>query len=208
MCEKRYTWSRLGISTSTVLDEYGGLVIHGARMPRTPVSVRTRFEIFKRDSFTCRYCGRTSPEVVLEVDHIVPVADGGDNDEMNLVTSCWDCNRGKSSIPLTDAITGEDPHDKAIEIAERERQLQEYNYRKEQVRLRIEGEVAFLNTWWKEHAKTWLNGFDKGWLRHELRTTPYEDILEAMEIAVFRGRCSNLCYAAAVIKNKRAEGGL
>jgi 5-methylcytosine-specific restriction endonuclease McrA len=36
------------------------------------VSVRTRFEVFKRDDFTCQYCGRKSPDVVLEADHIVP----------------------------------------------------------------------------------------------------------------------------------------
>lgn len=55
-----------------------------------------RFEIFKRDGFTCQYCGRKPPEVVLHVDHVMPVAEGGDNDEMNLVTACSDCNLGKS----------------------------------------------------------------------------------------------------------------
>ena len=43
----------------------------------------------------CQYCGQSAPDVVLEVDHIVPVAEGGDNDIMNLITSCRDCNRGK-----------------------------------------------------------------------------------------------------------------
>jgi hypothetical protein len=28
------------------------------------LSVRTRFEVFKRDEFTCQYCGRKSPDVV------------------------------------------------------------------------------------------------------------------------------------------------
>ena len=60
------------------------------------LSVRTRFEVFKRDRFTCGYCGKTPPNVTLEVDHIIPVAAGGSDDEMNLITSCWECNRGKS----------------------------------------------------------------------------------------------------------------
>lgn len=55
-----------------------------------------RFDIFRRDSFTCRYCGAQPPDVVLEVDHVVPRVDGGTDDPLNLVTSCGDCNRGKS----------------------------------------------------------------------------------------------------------------
>lgn len=61
------------------------------------VSTRTRFEVFKRDRFTCVYCGRTPPTVLLEVDHIVPRAAGGTDEITNLTTSCQDCNRGKSS---------------------------------------------------------------------------------------------------------------
>lgn len=69
---------------------------------RIPLSKDTRFEVFKRDSFTCQYCGRSAPDVILEVDHIIPVAEGGSNDIMNLVTSCRDCNRGKSKKLLSD----------------------------------------------------------------------------------------------------------
>jgi 5-methylcytosine-specific restriction endonuclease McrA len=32
-----------------------------------PVNKRTRFEVFKRDNHTCRYCGGTAPDVVLTV---------------------------------------------------------------------------------------------------------------------------------------------
>lgn len=60
------------------------------------VSVRTRFEVFKRDRFTCAYCGKHPPDVLLECDHIIPVAAGGSDDLENLVTACWDCNRGKA----------------------------------------------------------------------------------------------------------------
>ena len=65
-------------------------------MDRKPLSKKTRFEVFKRDSFKCQYCGKSAPEVVLNVDHIVPVAADGKNDIMNLITSCFDCNSGKS----------------------------------------------------------------------------------------------------------------
>lgn len=65
---------------------------------RKPISTRKRFEIFKRDSFTCQYCGVKPPKTPLEVDHIIPVSKGGTNDEHNLITACFDCNRGKSNI--------------------------------------------------------------------------------------------------------------
>ena len=69
---------------------------------RKAISKKDRFEMLKRDSFTCQYCGATPPHVVLEPDHIQPVAEGGGNELLNLVTSCFDCNRGKSARLLSD----------------------------------------------------------------------------------------------------------
>ncbi len=69
---------------------------------RKAIPKKVRFEVFKRDRFTCTYCGRKAPDVVLEVDHIIPVAEGGKNDIMNLTTSCRDCNRGKGKRTLSD----------------------------------------------------------------------------------------------------------
>ena len=66
-------------------------------MVRKPLSKKTRFEVFKRDSFTCQYCGRKAPDVILHVDHIKAVVKGGDNDIFNLITSCADCNLGKDT---------------------------------------------------------------------------------------------------------------
>jgi hypothetical protein len=66
------------------------------------VSARQRFETLKRDKFTCQYCGAKAPDVALHVDHIVPFAKGGTCDIMNLVTSCAQCNGGKSDKKLSD----------------------------------------------------------------------------------------------------------
>lgn len=58
--------------------------------------IKLRFEILLRDNFTCQYCGRKSPEVILEVDHIFPRAKGGELlNKDNLITACFECNRGK-----------------------------------------------------------------------------------------------------------------
>jgi hypothetical protein len=62
---------------------------------REPIGQKLRFKVFKRDNFTCQYCGGHPPLVRLEVDHIDPVAKGGTNAIDNLVTSCEECNRGK-----------------------------------------------------------------------------------------------------------------
>jgi hypothetical protein len=60
-----------------------------------------RFEVFKRDSFTCQYCSAKPPRVPLEIDHINPVSKGGKNNIDNLITACFDCNRGKSDKKLS-----------------------------------------------------------------------------------------------------------
>lgn len=62
------------------------------------VTKRTRFEVLRRDEHTCQYCGAKAPDVTLHIDHVMPVALGGDDKPGNLVTACKDCNSGKSSI--------------------------------------------------------------------------------------------------------------
>lgn len=54
-------------------------------------SIRER--IFKRDGYSCQYCGATGAR--LECDHVVPVARGGGHGDENLVTACFECNRSK-----------------------------------------------------------------------------------------------------------------
>jgi len=63
---------------------------------------RVRFEIFKRDNFTCQYCGSNAPTVRLQIDHKVPLSKGGTDETSNLITSCSKCNYGKASNLLED----------------------------------------------------------------------------------------------------------
>jgi 5-methylcytosine-specific restriction endonuclease McrA len=64
------------------------------------ITPSVRFEVFRRDSFTCQYCGRRAPNVILHVDHIIPVVAGGTNDLANLRTACSVCNQGKGARRL------------------------------------------------------------------------------------------------------------
>lgn len=91
---------------------------------RVGIGKKTRFEIFKRDGFKCQYCGAHPPTVLLHVDHIVPVAAGGENDTDNLVTACQPCNAGKGARALSEVPKS--LGDKAAEVAEREAQLRGY----------------------------------------------------------------------------------
>ena len=59
---------------------------------------KLRWQILERDKYTCQYCGQSAPDIKLEVDHKVPLVDGGTDDPDNLVASCWACNRGKNGL--------------------------------------------------------------------------------------------------------------
>lgn len=90
---------------------------------RKPLSKKLRFEVFKRDAFTCQYCGKKAPDVVLEVDHIKPVSKGGKDELLNLVTACFDCNRGKRNIELSDDTAVKKQQNQLQELAELKEQL-------------------------------------------------------------------------------------
>lgn len=167
------------------------------------LSVRARFEVFKRDEFTCQYCGRKSPEVVLEADHIVPVAGGGSDDVVNLRTSCWECNRGKSDKPLSEIVTGEDPHDRAVMLLEKERQLREYNAVLALVNERVEYDYRELSDIWPRM----LRGADASWLRNALSIYPAAAIERAMRMAIDNGKTSSLAWVNVVLKNQKERGG-
>jgi len=64
--------------------------------------LKLRFEIFERDNFTCQYCGRKAPNVVLNIDHIYPKSKGGLNKKNNYRTSCSECNIGKRDSILNE----------------------------------------------------------------------------------------------------------
>lgn len=91
---------------------------------RKSLSKRVRFEVFKRDKFTCQYCGAKAPDVVLHVDHIHPVADGGTNDVLNLVTSCAGCNGGKGAKPLSDDSSVSRQREQLAMLEERRQQIE------------------------------------------------------------------------------------
>lgn len=71
--------------------------VAGQRRLMTP---KLRQYIIERDNHTCQYCGNSTmkePNLLLEVDHKIPLAKGGMTTEENLQTLCWKCNRHKGA---------------------------------------------------------------------------------------------------------------
>jgi len=95
-------------------------------VPRKSTGKRLRFEIFKRDGFTCQYCGAQPPTVVLVVDHITPVASEGPSTPENLITACEACNQGKADKPLGERMVRPDADLMYLETQQEIAELQRY----------------------------------------------------------------------------------
>lgn len=121
--------------------------------PRKPISKKIRFDIFKRDFFKCQYCGTHPPETVLEVDHIQPFSKGGTDDINNLITSCFNCNRGKSDRELNQVPNSLVSN---IEIAkEKLKQYKEFQKLNNQLLKSIEIDIDLVD----EVFKSYFNGY-------------------------------------------------
>lgn len=128
---------------------------------RKNLSKKKRFEIFKRDGFTCQYCGAHPPAAVLVLDHIVPFASGGPCDDDNLVTSCETCNQGKGARSLQQVP--ESLASRAAEVAEREAQLRGFHEVMEARRERIEDDAWAVADIFIDHFRK--DGIRKDWLQ-------------------------------------------
>lgn len=150
---------------------------------RIPISRKRRFDIFKRDGFKCQYCGAFPPEVILEVDHITPVCRRGDNSDANLITSCFDCNRGKGGRPISDILTHWENNTERI--TERESQIAAYRDAVEAQMRRIDAdayEIFSIMMPCVDPGEYWVASI-KGFMDH----LEYDELIEAAQIA-FRKR--------------------
>ncbi len=68
--------------------------------PSRYIPAGIRVDVLNRDGYKCVFCGRSSQETRLEIDHIFPFSQGGSNKLDNLQTLCIDCNRGKGARNL------------------------------------------------------------------------------------------------------------
>jgi 5-methylcytosine-specific restriction endonuclease McrA len=97
------SWSALGIATDDDVVHTIDRVIKVPRvimlqlydrLPRAKVRF-SRLNIYTRDDNTCQYCGQKLPRVALNLDHVVPRAQGGRTTWENVVCCCVPCNLRK-----------------------------------------------------------------------------------------------------------------
>ena len=183
---------------------------------RKSIAKKTRFEVFKRDKFTCQYCGRMAPDVILEVDHIKPVAEGGTNAMINLITSCRDCNRGKGKVRISDDSELKKQQKQLADLSEKREQLKMMmEWRTELAKLQQE-EIDYLCDYWANLTGGKYELTENGRLITAglMKQFSIPEILDGMDIAIaqyFKGtdesidlamrKVGGICY-----NRKRWEG--
>ena len=86
-------WERF-LHQSDVLDVRGPAKAI-LRKSQRQIDNRIAWEVFRRDGFLCRYCGRQEP---LTVDHVIVWEAGGATVADNLISSCGKCNRTRGTM--------------------------------------------------------------------------------------------------------------
>jgi len=191
---------------------------------RKAVSKKLRFEVLKRDSFTCQYCGKAAPDVVLHVDHMKPVIKGGENNILNLITSCKDCNFGKGKIELSDNTV----------LYKQKEQLDELNEKREQLELMIKWRESLFNLkdkavdaandHWEKLSGHGANTIGKRNIKSLIRKYGLPEVYDSMDISAetyldedFDGivtdeswekafkKISGICYVRSLSEKDREE---
>jgi hypothetical protein len=200
-------WISKPFLASMAARQEGLFIFRGERMAknkRKNLSKKVRFDVFKRDGFKCAYCGRATPAVVLEVDHIEPVADGGTNEKENLITSCKDCNQGKGKTPLNKIPSPLVEH--IDEIKEKEEQIAHYRKVIKEKKRRIKSETLIIENIFKETFTEYSlkTQFKHRTIKKFLELLPCEEVEDAMEIATDRMTTPESCtkYFCGICWNK------
>lgn len=179
-------------------------------MARKSTGKKLRFDILKRDGFTCQYCGRHPPTVLLHVDHIVPVVDGGEETAENLITACQDCNLGKGARPLS--VAPESLLSKADQIAEAEEQLRGYQELMAERSQRIEDETwRVAEILWPGSSKSGADRADLVSIKNFIKRLGVFEVIDLAEIAINRkpygGRSAWLYFCGCCWRRVRELDG-
>jgi 5-methylcytosine-specific restriction endonuclease McrA len=152
---------------------------------RLAISKKIRFDVFKRDSFQCQYCGQLPPKVVLEIDHIHPVSKGGTNHVDNLITACFDCNRGKSNGLIESAPMSF--NEKTEILLEKQEQLKQYEKLLKSIKRKTVKNINIVEEVFKEtfNSHQFTETF-KISIERFLKDLPLSEVVNAMRIASAR----------------------
>ena len=174
-------------------------------MARKSTGKRLRFKVFERDGFTCQYCGKRPPEVILHADHIIPVSKGGENEIENLLTACADCNLGKAT-----RIVGESPlrsQKNEEELQERFDQLKAFYRLQKKMATFREDAVDEIDDYWNEvWPKMRFAPKGRASIKGFLKIFTPDEIKDAIDISLrMKDTDSAFKYMCGVLHNRRKE---
>jgi 5-methylcytosine-specific restriction endonuclease McrA len=58
----------------------------------------------------CIYCGCKLNESNATTDHIIPISEGGNNSQVNLIVCCFDCNNERGNLNFYDYLKIKNPN--------------------------------------------------------------------------------------------------
>lgn len=153
-------------------------------LARTAIPKSVRFEVFKRDKFTCQYCGAQAPDVILEIDHINPVSKGGKNDLLNLVTACKDCNSGKSNRILSDDSAVKVQKQRLDDLQNRREQLEMMLKWRDELETEVQLEIDSIDSVFISRTKWGMNDVGRNSIRKLINKFGFNGVYEACQIAI------------------------
>jgi len=93
------------LETEVLAEDRHGLKKAILRKSGRQIDGRISWNVFRRDGYKCRYCGRD--DVPLTVDHIVLWEEGGPSIEENLVSACKKCNKKRGNVQYPDWLASQ-----------------------------------------------------------------------------------------------------
>lgn len=156
---------------------------------RKAIGNAKRFKIFQRDGFQCQYCGASPPAVILHVDHVLAVANGGGDSEDNLLTACSNCNHGKFTKPLDPASVPRDYAKMADDAKQRAAQLAAYRKHLLELQSEMDQSVDAVGRRFWGGSFTWNYETDvrsRRRVEHFIRIGGLASVMDAADVAYAR----------------------
>lgn len=179
------------------------------------VSKSVRFEVFARDVFTCQYCGQRPPDAILECDHIHPQSKGGGDEIVNLITSCYDCNRGKRAKVISEVAPRPDADLAFLKVQQEMAEVRRFLKAKQKLdALQKRAQRVLQETWGEYLTQTIPNSRV---LTPWINTYGVEEVERSIKIATIayasgrfgfeEDRAFNklLPYIGAILRNRRTD---
>lgn len=124
--------------------------------------------------------------MILECDHVIPVANGGTNEIINLVTSCSDCNRGKGKRELSDRTVLALQREQMEDLNEMRVQTEMMIEWKKELMCILDKQVGAIDDYLLSISEWCTNDNGKRSVRKLLNRFSFDEVFTAFEISFDR----------------------